>query len=41
MTPTGGPVDLYEVPTLSGVGMTVMLLLLMGIALTFLVRSRR
>jgi hypothetical protein len=29
------------VPTLSGVGMTVMLLLLMGIAVTFLVRSRR
>jgi hypothetical protein len=41
ITPTPEDVDLYEVPTLSGVGMTVMLLLLMGIAVTFLVRSRR
>jgi hypothetical protein len=40
VTPTGEP-GLYEIPTLSGVGMTVMLLLLMGVAVAFLVRSRR
>jgi hypothetical protein len=40
VTPTDEP-EMYEVPTLSGVGMTLMLLALMGVALAFLARSRR
>jgi hypothetical protein len=35
------PPSLYEVPTLSGVGMIAMIVLLMGIAVIFLVRTRQ
>jgi hypothetical protein len=33
--------QLYEIPTLSPTGAVVMLLLLLGVAFTFLARSRR
>jgi hypothetical protein len=35
------PEGLYEIPTLSGLGMVLMILFLMGIAVAFLVRSRK
>jgi hypothetical protein len=37
----GAPGDLYEIPTLSTTGTVVMLLILLGVAITFLARSRK